>query len=47
MQTNVVKRAQGNLAFACKACQKTRFPVAMEIETNPNPISNHNGRVGF
>lgn len=33
MWADLFKRAQGNQVFVCKACQKTKFPVAMEIET--------------
>lgn len=47
MQTDVFKRAQENSTFVFKHCQKTNFSVAVEIETKPKPIDNHNGRAGF
>lgn len=49
MQTSVFERTHGNQnqTSVCKALQKTKFPVAMEIETKPKPIPNQNERVGF
>lgn len=47
MQASVFKRTHGNQTFVCKACQKTKFPIAMETETKPKPIPNQNGRVRF
>lgn len=41
------KEAREIRFFVCKACQKTKFPVAMEIEMKPKTVPNHNGRVGF
>lgn len=47
MQADVFKRDQRNQIYVHKACKKTKFPVATEIETKAKTIPNHNERLRF